>query len=98
MGIPSAARMGKQKGRVGGLSATAVIGGRVSFHGGLPAVMPLVALDLSGLVVQFGGHQAQTLGAREIEATPRDAEAVFGLAAQELRGQHQAYFLCFLRW
>jgi hypothetical protein len=55
-------------------------------EGGL-SVRP-VAVDLVGLGLELGGHQAQALGAGEIEAAPRDAEAVFSLATQELGSEH----------
>jgi len=52
--------------------------------------MPLVLIDLGGFGVELGGHQSQTFGACEIEAASGDAEAILGLATQELRGQHQS--------
>jgi hypothetical protein len=67
--------------------------GRVPLDDARPPVLAFVLVHLGGLGVELGGHQAQTLGAREIEAASRDAEAVFGLATEELGGQHQLF--CF---
>jgi hypothetical protein len=38
-------------------------------------------VHFGGFGAEFGGHQAQALGAREVEATSRNSETVFGLAA-----------------
>src|SRR6476646_10562345 len=73
-----------------GLSVIVVLGGRVPLDGARPAVPALVLVHFGGLGVELGRHQAQTLGAGEVEAASRDAEAVFGLATQELGGQHQS--------
>jgi len=48
----------------------------------------VVALEFGSLGREFGGHQPQSLGTGKVEAAPGYAEAVFGLATQELRGQH----------
>ena len=70
------------------------LGGTVLLDAARPAVLAFVLVYLGGLGVELGSHKAQTLGAGEIEAASRDAEAVFGLATQELGGQHQLF--CFL--
>ena len=74
-----------------GLSVIVVLGGRVPLDDARPAVLPLVLVHFGGLGVDLDGHQAQTFCAGEIEAASRDAEAVFGLATQELRGQHDLH-------
>ena len=51
------------------------------------AVLALLR-QLGGLLVELGRHQAQPFGARQIETGAGDSETVFGLATQELRGQH----------
>src|SRR4051812_11630575 len=48
-----------------------------------------VFFDLVGLGVEFGCHQPQPLGTGQVEATPSDAEAVLGLATQELGCEHE---------
>ena len=53
-----------------------------------PPVLPVFLFQFGGLGLEFGGHQAQTLGARQIEAASRDAEAVFSLVTQELGSEH----------
>ena len=50
----------------------------------------VLLVDLGGLGAELGGHQAQALGAREVEATSRNSETVFGLAAQILGSQHNS--------
>jgi hypothetical protein len=75
---------------VGGLSA---ILGRIPLHDARPTIPPFVLFDFSGLGIELGGHQSQPLGTGEIEATPGDPEAVFGLAAQKLGCQH--YWIVF---
>ena len=77
-----------------GICAVAVrLRGRIARRRSCDALWALPArlLDFSGLGVEFGGHQAQPFGARQVEAASRDAEAVFGLATQELRGQHDGF-------
>jgi len=46
------------------------------------------AVDLISLGVKLDGHQAQPFGASQIKATAGDAEAVFGLAAEEFGCDH----------
>jgi hypothetical protein len=46
------------------------------------------AVDLIGLGMKLDRHQAEALGAAEIKATPGDAEAVLGLAAEEVGSDH----------
>lgn len=44
--------------------------------------------DFRRLRSELGGHDAHALGAREIEASPCGAQAVFGLAAKEFGNRH----------
>jgi hypothetical protein len=46
------------------------------------------AFDLLGFGVEIVGHQPQPFGAGKIEATAGNAEAIFGLSAEELGVQH----------
>jgi hypothetical protein len=46
------------------------------------------AVDLVGLGMKLDGHQTEALGTAQIKAAPGDAEAVFGLAAEEFGGDH----------
>ena len=96
------------RGRVSaiGLGGGSPVPFQLARPGGLLAVLPLVLsmillplLDLDGLRREFGRHQAESLGARKIEAGAGDAKTVFGLATQELGSQHdcdegQVFFDC----
>ena len=83
--------MGKDEGRGRRLSVIGLLGGSVPLDGVGPAGLPGLLVHLGGLGVELCRHQPQSLGTGEIEAASRDAEAVFGLATQELRGQHDLH-------
>src|SRR5258708_3258477 len=82
--------MEERRAAFGRLAAIVVLEGGLARRPEARSQLP-AAVDLLGLGMKLNGHQAEAFGTAQIETTPGDAEAVFGLAAEEFGGDHTCW-------